>query len=392
MSTFAVSIKKIIAVEPHLNADRLELATIEGYYSVILKGQYKAGDLVAYLPEAAVLPRFVLDTLQLWDTENDKGKLAGKEGARVKAVRLRGELSQGICYPLSYQDDHAFGAGWYLQDADSTLWKVSEGEDVATVLGVAKYSPVIPACLAGEVWNAGLDRTVSYDIDNIKSFPDVLQADEAVVMTEKIHGTFTGFGIFPVGDEGESGRFGVFSKGLGALGLCFKDNEANVKNAYIRMLKVSGFQEKLLKLEALVIETLLGGIAPSSPIFLLGETFGSGTKQDLGYAAQLAFRAFDLVVPQAGYPQAVAYEKAQALAAAAGIDWVPLIYRGPLSSEALAMATSGRETVSGKLAHIREGVVVRPEVERRDSTLGRVILKSVSPDYLVRKGEATEYT
>jgi hypothetical protein len=52
--------------------------------------------------------------------------------------------------------------------------------------------------------------------------------------------------------------------------------------------------------------------------------------------------------------------------------------------------TDGR-TVVGSGAHLREGVVIVPLAERRDDQIGRVILKSVSGDYLTRKGEATEF-
>lgn len=53
--------------------------------------------------------------------------------------------------------------------------------------------------------------------------------------------------------------------------------------------------------------------------------------------------------------------------------------------------TSGTESVSGTGACIREGIVIKPLVERRDETLGRVILKSVSEAYLCRKGNTTEF-
>ena len=52
--------------------------------------------------------------------------------------------------------------------------------------------------------------------------------------------------------------------------------------------------------------------------------------------------------------------------------------------------TDGRETISGKGAHVREGAVVRPRVERRDDRVGRVQLKSVSEKYLLRDG-GTEF-
>jgi hypothetical protein len=53
--------------------------------------------------------------------------------------------------------------------------------------------------------------------------------------------------------------------------------------------------------------------------------------------------------------------------------------------------TEGDETVSGKAVHIREGIVVNPVEERYDLNIGRVILKSVSATYLLRKGKTTEY-
>jgi len=52
--------------------------------------------------------------------------------------------------------------------------------------------------------------------------------------------------------------------------------------------------------------------------------------------------------------------------------------------------TDGKESVSGKGVHIREGVVIRPSIERYEYKLGRVQLKSISEKYLLRKN-ATEY-
>ena len=67
---------------------------------------------------------------------------------------------------------------------------------------------------------------------------------------------------------------------------------------------------------------------------------------------------------------------------------VPVLYRGPFSEAALLEHTSGATVLGGK--HLREGVVLRPAVERESAELGRVILKSVSGDYLTRRG-GTEY-
>jgi RNA ligase (TIGR02306 family) len=66
------------------------------------------------------------------------------------------------------------------------------------------------------------------------------------------------------------------------------------------------------------------------------------------------------------------------------IPLVPILYVGPFSKEILAQYTDGKETVSGRGVHIREGCVVKPFEERYDDSAGRAILKSVSDAYLLQ--------
>jgi hypothetical protein len=124
--------------------------------------QFESGDLVAYIQEGSLVPEDVLEELGL------VGRLAGPEENRVKAVRLRGILSQGLCYPAKDE------------------W--SEGDDVSEELGITKYEPPVPSQMGGEVYSAGSHRTIKYDIENFKRYPDVLEEGEEVVFTEKIHG------------------------------------------------------------------------------------------------------------------------------------------------------------------------------------------------------------
>lgn len=71
---------------------------------------------------------------------------------------------------------------------------------------------------------------------------------------------------------------------------------------------------------------------------------------------------------------------------------VPILYKGKFSKEIMDQFTNGKETISGKQLHIREGIVITPLIERYDSSLnlGRVILKNISIQYLVRTG-GTEF-
>jgi RNA ligase (TIGR02306 family) len=383
MSRFEVKVRKIEAVEPHPKADRLEFARVEGYRSVVKKGEVKAGELVVYLPEAAVLPEFVLRALGLWNSETNLGMCAGEEGNRVKVVVLRGYMSQGIVFPLSYLADHPLGAGWYLQDAESGLWPVQEGDDVAGILGITKHVPVVPDELSGAVMAVGRHLIPDFDIEDIKKYPRILEEGEDVFITEKLHGILTGAVFLPEQDAIDGERFFVFGKGIGHDGLAFIDDDANKDNVYLKAAHKWDLKSKVVELaNRLDVHDV--------PVFLIGETFGIGV-QDLGYGIKPDYRAFAIGAGYRGREKYVDYLTALDHAAALGVQWVPELYRGPFSKEILDKVITGKETLSGNEVHMREGGVIEPKVPRQSPEIGRVALKAISPDYLRRPGNTTEY-
>lgn len=367
MSAFSVPVVRL-EVEPHPDptATQIEIARVGDYTCVVRKGQFVTGDLAAYIPEASLLPQPLLDELGL------AGRLAGPDGNRLKPIRLRGIVSQGICYQAR--------PGWV------------EGQDVAAELGLTKWEPPVPACLSGNVWFAGGRRTLGYDIENYKKYPHVIREGEDVVMTEKIHGSFCGIGWMPDSLRSEEhGDIVVFSKGLGSKGLALKPNDAdNANNTYLRVARL---------IDTTQLRAVINSYTQHRSIacFVLGEVFGKGL-QDLHYGAStdaddtLGFRVFDVFIGSPGDPGACYLGDADltSFCQQASLARVPVLYRGPFSREQLKIATSGNETVSGQERNIREGCVVRTAVERRDRTLGRVQLKSVSDAYTFRKG-ATEF-
>lgn len=361
MAEFAVLVERI-TIQPHANADVLEIAQIRGYQAIVRKGQYATGELVAYIPEAAVLPEGLIAELGL------TGRLAGPQADRVKAVRLRGVLSQGLCVPARPH------------------WRL--GDDVTAELGVTKYVPPVPTHMDGVVWPAGPQRCLKYDIENVKRYPDVLEAGEEVVFTEKLHGTWLGLGLLcdALADE-THGDLVISSKGFSERGLAFV-LEANARNLYVRAARQ-------LLAAGLGDDAALARAGLSRPLFVLGEVFGAGV-QDLGYGADasredtLGVRVFEVYLGAPGQGRYLDEDELEAACEALGLARVPVLYRGPFSEAAMAEHTQGRETVSGAAAHVREGVVMRPVRERRDEALGRVILKSINPAYLLRKG-GTEY-
>ncbi len=128
---FEVKIVSLAEVSKHENADSLDIARIAGYQCVVRRNQFRTGDLAVYIPEGSIIPQELLEKTGLWDPENNKGKLAGPRGNRLKAVRLRGVVSQGLLVPAP----QGLGAG----------------DDVAEHYGITKYVPEVPAGMRGQV-------------------------------------------------------------------------------------------------------------------------------------------------------------------------------------------------------------------------------------------------
>lgn len=364
MSSFEVLVVKV-QIEEHPEADRLELAVVGDYRSVVGKGQFTSGELVAYIPEASIIPLWLQKELGV------ENKLAGPKKNRVKAIRLRGILSQGLVYPAR------------------DYWKL--GEEVSKELKIKKWEPPIPTTLAGEVFSAGSEYCIKYDIENYKRFPKEIQEGEQVVYTEKIHGTWCQLGILPARMATmQSDCLSVTSKGLGSRGLAFKKNEANANNLYMRVAK---HLDIFIRVRSAFPEE-----SATQPIFILGEVFGHGV-QDMTYNAsvqendQIGFRIFDIYLGTPGYGNFLNDSELDDACDRLDISRVPVLFRGPFSHASMKKYTDGPETVSGRTKHIREGIVIKPRIERRCQNLpdNRVQLKSISEKYLLRKN-GTEYT
>ncbi|MEW2623090.1 RNA ligase (ATP) [Streptomyces sp. NPDC048106] len=353
MSTLRVT-AEVLTVHDHPNADALELAQVGLYRAVVAKGVFRTGEVAVYIPEQAVLPEGLIEELGL------TGRLAGTAADRVRAVRLRGELSQGIvCRPKA------------LADVDLAA-AAAAGTDFSERLGITKWVPPIPPTMNGEV-EAAPELLPWVDIENIQRYPDIFTPGEPVVLTEKLHGSACL--LTYVADEG---RVHVSSKGFGAKSLALREDP---RNLYWRAVHAHGVAEAAARLAERLGARRVG---------VFGEVFGAGV-QDLTYGADgrretLGYAAFDLSAEIDG---TVRWLDTALLEGELPV--VPRLYSGPYDIERVLSLASGRETVSGRGLHVREGVVIRPSTERYSPvTGGRAIAKAVSPAYLTRKG-GTEY-
>lgn len=367
MSSFEVKIEKL-TIYPHPNADRLELAEVGRFRAVVPKDVYQDGDYALYIPEQAIVPEDLLQELGL------EGRLAGSAKNRVKAIRLRGELSQGIvCRPSAV--DFLLQGNWGADNVGFAL-----RQDFAAFLQITKWVPEIPVHLSGQVID-GTGLLPWIDIENFNKFPEMFEPGEVVTAAEKIHGTCSMLTFIAA-----TGEILVSSKGNGSKGLAIKRADSNL---YWSTLIHYGVGE---------LAHTLAERFNASRVGIFGEIFGSGV-QDLTYGMSAktgvpGYRVFDIAVEVDGEVTWInSYDLASVVRAASDgrIETAPLLFVGPFDELEMRGLASGRSTLP-EADNIREGVVVRPMMERISPlTNKRAIAKFISPDYLLRSGKTTEF-
>lgn len=199
------SVRKITNLTPIEGADKIELATIDAWKVVVAKDvNHKVGDMVIYCEIDSFLP--IKEEFEFLRKSSYK-KMGDQEGFRLKTIKLRGQVSQGLILPISVLNPE--GTNIYVDPF--------EGLDVTDMLGIIKYEPPIPAELAGKVkglFPSFLYKTDEERIQNLSSeyetYKEKNKEDVKFYVTEKLDGSSATFYI-------KDGVFGVCSRNLELL-------------------------------------------------------------------------------------------------------------------------------------------------------------------------------
>ena len=332
MSSLIVEVCRIQNVFPHPNADALELAHIKGWQCVVPKGRFAVGQLVTYIPIDSVLPLELSDRI---------GVTKYLSNGRVRCARLRGEPSFGV-----------------VIDAEPGL---VEGEDVKGRYGITKFIPPMKITSGDAEQPHAL--FVNYtDIENMRNFPEVFQPGEAVVASEKLHGTNCRVGIVT---EDDGTKIAVAGSKVVRRKRPSDDQLAG---------DLYWHPWSLPSVKALV-ESLA---AKHRQVLLFGEVYGKVQSLRYGLSNGIAFAAFDLLLDG----RFADNDEFIAICEQFGVARVPVIWSGGFDLAKIRELSDGKTTIVGA-ENIREGVVVRPVVERVDPKIGRAILKYVGDRYLL---------
>ena len=197
------TIRKIDSIRDIPGADSIECCTLGGWNVVTRKGEYTAGDLAVYCEIDSFIPTTIAPFLT--KAGHYAKTFEGVEGERLRTMKLRGQLSQGLLLDLNVvlNFNHFF----------------DEGDDVSELLGIVKYEAPIPAALAGEVkgmFPSIIPKTDQERIQNLSVELEQWRAEGLTwEVTEKLDGS--SMTVYIINDE-----VGVCSRNLD-----LKPNEDN---------------------------------------------------------------------------------------------------------------------------------------------------------------------
>jgi len=342
MAFFGVTLEEIDSVKTHPNADRLSVATMKGlaFQFVIAKDQFQVGERVLYFPIDALLPEPVISKLNL------TGKLSGPKKNRIKSIKLREVISQGIVARPGL-----FFTPQELAQLNS--------DQITQKLGVEKHEPLPVFSNSADLvpLPTGIDK---YDIEGADRFQPIIDEllAQDVVVTEKMEGS----------------NFSIHKDGAGQIFV-------NQRNYSIKEIsgKTHTFWDTARNLGLL---EFMSKVPNETTIF--AEICGPGIQGNIYGLKEVTLYVFDIRQNH----QWLGFERFSQMMAQllnkTRVKQAPVLYRGILkdylNNNSVQVISNGPSQVKAEIK--REGIVIKPVVEQTHPLIGRLIIKQRSPEYL----------
>ena len=335
MTRKLATIRKIDALTPIDGADAIECATVGGWKVVVKKGEYTVGDLAVYCEIDSWIPTELAPFLS-------KGKepreFEGIKGERLRTIKLRGQLSQGLLLNL----DHAIPwTNSYQLD-----------EDVSEVLGIVKWERPMNAQLAGMArgnFPSLIPKTDQERVQNlIKEVNGAIEQRMRFEVTEKLEGS--SMTVYLI-----DGEFGVCSRNLD-----LKETEGNT---FWQVARRDNIEQKMRD------ET-----DENWQFAIQGELIGPGIQGNIYKLSAPEFRVFDVYDITNGCYLNPAVRRT--LIENMGLNHVPVLttFMRLLPVQDLLTLAESKSALNNKVE--REGIVFKEEN-------GGMSFKAISNAYLL---------
>lgn len=346
-------VEKIKWIKPIDGADKIELAGVLGWQCVVKKDEFNVGDLCVYIE---------IDSLV--DAENPVFAFLESRKYKIKTIKLKGVISQGILFPLSILPE---GNHYGLGDDVTDILKIQKVEDppIKQTDEIAKTSqrrykkilknPLVSRLMRFPVFRKWIVKCLTpkpikrpewvkkADEVRIQSAPGILEvfATTPMIVTEKLDGTSTSFGLKKLSRRKYD--FAICSMNFRLP----KENKRFPSTDVYHTVSTKYDIENVLK--------NLAEIYYADTVVLQGETIGIGIQGNKYRLNDVDFYGFNLIIDGKKINSQAASEVLKQF----GIKWVPIISTDfkllPTVDEMVEYA-DGKSLLADTL---REGVVIR---------------------------------
>lgn len=247
------TIRKIDDLRPIEGADAIECAIVGGWKVVAQKGLYQIGDLAVYFEIDSWIPNTIAPFLT---KGKDPREFEGIKGERLKTVRLRGQLSQGLLMPLAE----------IMKIEDAATLYIEEGADITEFLNIKKWEKPINAQLAGVCKGNFPTLIPKTDQERAQNLKKEIEAAQGLVfeVTEKLEGS--SMTVYRI-----DGEFGVCSRNM--------DLKRDENNSFWKVAIEQDIENKMSFSDNFAIQ---------------GELVGPGVQGNIYKLSKLEFRVFDI--------------------------------------------------------------------------------------------------
>lgn len=348
------SIKRIEEIKAIEGADLICAYRVDGWWVVDQKNKYNVGDLVCYCQIDSWIPNSIAPFLS---KGQEPREFEGVKGERLRTIRLKGQISQGLLLPITTLKSFITD---YQQYHD-----LIEDDDVTDILGILKYEGPMNAQLAGLAkgnFPSFIPKTDETRIQSLgKNLVKWNEQQLEVEISEKLDGSsMTVF--FRNNAQDETGNtiseFGVCSRNLQ-----LKETEGN---SFWRAARKYNLEEKLTELNL--------------NIAIQSELCGSGIQGNKYKLTDIDFYVFTVYNIDTG-EYLTSYERID-LCKQLGLKHVPI----------LGTMVLGDETVDSLLDKAEGKSVLNPKTEREGLVFKcidypSIHWKAISNRFLLKNGD-----
>ncbi len=168
-------------VEKHPDADVLDICTVGGWKCITKRGEFQKDQKAVYISIDSWVPHTLAPFLS---KGNEPREYNGVKGEKLRTLKLRGKISQGLLLPVSV----------VVQDGvNGEEFPFIEGSDVSEILGIQKWEQPIDGKLSGEIkssFPSFIPKTDQERVQNLKNQLAIFQVNNLLFeITEKLDGS-----------------------------------------------------------------------------------------------------------------------------------------------------------------------------------------------------------